>query len=1033
MKNIQIKVESQSMKTDRLKGMPHAPGLSASDPDSVQVEITNNRRKSVDSPAIVPIKKRRIQIQEASRSPSPPPSLSSCASTPGSVLKGEVVSVDVHSISSLIAVPIPECASPCCPTEGLELHPPVRGDDETKMRDKAEAIMVDKLDTHEHPAEIMNESDDVDNGNPTSEGLLESAYGQSLKDVVIDCIHIRMKVDGDLDLPESGGIDRDDRSNWDLNTNMEAWDALAEKVGHIAQPRNATTISSCLPRINTTGNTQEQSYDMHLGEHLKEVPECGNTGQEHGEQEFEGNKPCVEDNQHFEAGALEKLEMLNPCGEKQDLCEGKNMEGEVVEKPNPDVEENQDTLEETLEKPELVDQVVDDPETVEHHTRNVEMEDDMEGLEKGKLFFENVEPRYIEKEDTSSSLEHLDSEWNGTERADLCESGRPFYDADSPVNQDNLQRSSMAVCTRDDTPSKPKFVKQARTSNDDAEVFNYEPEFEEHVDYGDSDCRDPDDLGVDVDEKNSMQVESAWKEEEYDMQSPKVIAYYDDNLNMDEIVKSDLSNAKPHSPGPSPERHMPAGRSRATGWDQLPEGFDSAEEALRAAKDGAAWRGRVWNTSAGRGPSHAARRFGHAISMHNSMRDGPSCARGDDFFEDRHGDDHSYDRDRYRNGRRVDDSYSVRGRETPRRPGSFGRGRGGGWMDSQPGHMNQWGPGRARPGFNGPSMTGAAATRGDNGGFVRALDGTMSKHGMGPGRGVRSTITGGRGGRAGQIRGPPVDIDSEVHYPLRKSSGTDRTGGLGNGFETRYAGNMHDRGRRRVIDRRGGGMDSRSLSPRRQHPLDHRSMVSQVSSGMRFDSRVERSGTPPFSRSGGLSEYKGTRNHHSPPSSRWSSDKRESDSYQDRDFKRPLSRSRVPAQRTSPHAVHGSSLNDERGHQVLGGNRHSPLKNSLTSVQLQESEDDTLESRLCKRPEDDDARRAGFIAKDDGDYRRMSPSRENDREERGSFYRKERDKYDEQRRDFYHYPSRDNRFLGGHKYLNTRTDDDAAPRRRRPL
>eukprot|EP00250_Pteridium_aquilinum_P013304 c21260_g1_i5 orf=475-3924(-) len=1072
VRKMEANFESQLSNSDKIKTMTPAPDLEPREGNFGKSEIAVHNRRYNDTPAVVPIKKRRIQLMEVMRSPSPPPRSPSPQTPPPSSTPPRIIShwssptsgqvpSSVASSPPLLGFssassPRSDVPHPMSSAKSQALLPPashsqplacvdgvlnaVEGakdsqfDDgealETKEQSLSTSSLVGHIDKNfrteneQQPTAITQECFNNEYDMLTqdvSEDRLEAANDQNLQDAVIEHILSPDKSEGDLLRSESGSLGRDDRLHWDLNTDMAAWDA------------------------STDQGTGKVTDDEEAAETPRKSP-CGETSQDHRNMTYDDDddgREQVEEEPEF-------------GGEEPEIQKG-------VHEEEPEVRE--DVLE---EEPEIGEQGVEDSGIGEHiimEDREI-MEQDTSGNT------EHIEFEGTEKDKVTPPSMQVESAWNAPDAAEFAESGQPGpWDADLSSDGRDALELSEAHCHHDDIPERSlsKFGKQAKSSSDDAEGWNYaseEPELEEHVDYGDSDCRDADDMGLDGDDRTSlMQEENNWKGEDGSCHngSRKLTQWEGDaSIASETLVNASSDDGQPLEP--SLERQTSAGRSRTSGWDKLPEGFDNAEEALRAAKEVSArrgGRGGSWSSTAGRGSlnsSHLASRFGPGPGpARGTSRDGYSTARGDSYFGDRHPDELMYDRDGFRHGRRADDNYSahnvVRGRDPGRRPGLFGRGRAGGWMDSQPGHMNQWGPGRHRPsaGFGGPGNAAAvAAARVENSGFIVAPDGTLTKPGggMGPGRGgIRSTTSGGRGGRGGHIhvgRGPTGEMDGGVHYPLRAGVGADRVGGMnaggrgmGMGSGPGYAGGMHDRGGRGLIDRyRGGGMESRrSASPRRPHPLDHSNMMGRMA-GMRPDSRVVRSRTPPVNhRSVGPTEFTAARNQRSPPpSSRWSNDKREAESYQDRDFKRPLSRSRVPSQRTSPHVVHGSSLTDERDRQVLAGSRHSPpVKGVVNSAHLRKSRDGSLESRPSKRSEEDDVRHTGSFLKD-GEYRRSSPTRESDRDrEKGSLYRRDRERDDDRRRDSRRSPSRDGRFTSGPKHASTReADDDIAPRRRRP-
>ncbi|KAH7372499.1 hypothetical protein KP509_17G007300 [Ceratopteris richardii] len=1006
IKNIDAEVERDAGKSDKVNTMPQAPDLDTRDGPVKAADVAPQRRKCDDSPAIVPIKKRRIQLLEASRSPSSPPYLPSPRATSLESVPMQVVS-SVSSSAKLLgfssassprsSAPIPTSSVSQCSLPPTQINFVASGGDDSESAKQLKGIHADSLGPEQYAGTTDEYHEHDDDASQTLQSSSKDGITQ-YSDAFTDDANPDTKADGDSICSESSNFNKDDRLHWDLNTNMEAWDALTEReAGNISE--GSCRGASSLPTLVTAQTTEDHKImdDGELtGDQLDEVSECGEEAEIR--QEIEHEESDVRQEIMEEEAAVEKQEIAY---------------------------QDPDTKEGTLEDSGTVRPVSEIPETGEHKMDVLKNEDPAEELEdKEQNSSQSLEHRDIEEDEVASF--HPEGRCDATVAPDHHESSyTSTHDAYySGGNESHDLPENLYL--QDNLPERPKAGKQTRVSSDDAEEWNYEPELEEHVDYGDSDCRDVDDPGMDVDDKGSfMQVESTWKEDE--SMHPHQVA----------LSESDFAIAGEPSAEHSSERHMTSGRSRTSGWDQLPEGFDNVEEALRAAKEGTTHRGGrngSWNCSAGRGSFHPSSRFGPGPGTgargSSTTKDGFAASRGESYYADRHLEEPLYERESYRHSRRGDGNYNIRGREPTRRPTGFGRGRGG-WMDSQNGHMNQWGPGRHRPGsgFSGPSNSGVSASRAENGGFT-APDVRLPKHGLGLGRGMRSTVSG-RVGRGSHVRGPPVDTDGGVHYPLRTGSGADRVAGFGTG----YTGGIHDRGGHGMIDRYRGGMDtSRSLSPRRPHPLDHSNMMGRIP-GMRPDSRVVRSRIPPPNHHyGGPSEYHGPTIQRSSPSSRWSGDKREVDSFEERDFKRPLSRTRMPAQRTSPNVIHGSSLTDERNHQLISGSRHSPpLKSSVAPPYLRKTKEDNLDPRPPKRIEEIDQRHADSFAKD-SDYRRPSPSRDSERErDRASVYRRERDRDDERRRDSRQSSSRDSRFPGGNKHMSTRdVDDDIAPRRRRP-
>ncbi|CAM6060919.1 unnamed protein product [Sphagnum tenellum] len=236
------------------------------------------------------------------------------------------------------------------------------------------------------------------------------------------------------------------------------------------------------------------------------------------------------------------------------------------------------------------------------------------------------------------------------------------------------------------------------------------------------------------------------------------------------VVKSEISGM----------RSEVIGRVKLSGWDQLPEGFDKAEDALRAAKEGSG-RG-------GRGVPQWANHPGWGSSINNigpiSSHIGPGPGRGSLVRNDPQGErarsDLTRSRDDRSYGHRVDDGFELSPRLSSHEIG-HSRGRGGGsldlsrgrgrpdpWFNSPSGPPTPWRlvpsghqspPGRfPEPGFSPRGSTNAAAVAAakvESSGFIVAPDGTVIKVGSpaaGPIRGSpRSFGPGGRGGRRSSL------------------------------------------------------------------------------------------------------------------------------------------------------------------------------------------------------------------------------------------------------------------------------------------
>ncbi|CAM6008950.1 unnamed protein product [Sphagnum balticum] len=308
----------------------------------------------------------------------------------------------------------------------------------------------------------------------------------------------------------------------------------------------------------------------------------------------------------------------------------------------------------------------------------------------------------------------------------------------------------------------------------------------EHVDYGDSDCRDGDELEADDSrqlsgtqaESKLEVVDSGEHDEALDRGSSEerneiTVNKEDRRVIKHEqkfVVKSEISGM----------RSEVIGRVKLSGWDQLPEGFDKAEDALRAAKEGSG-RG-------GRGVPQWANHPGWGSCINNirpmSSHIGPGPGRGSLVRNDppleRARSDPTRSRDDRSYGRRVDDGFELSPRLSSHEIG-HSRGRGGGsldlsrgrgrpdpWFNSPSGPPTPWRmvpsghlspPGRfPEPGFSPRGSTNAAAVAAakvESSGFIVAPDGTVIKVGSpaaGPIRGSpRSFGPGGRGGRRSSL------------------------------------------------------------------------------------------------------------------------------------------------------------------------------------------------------------------------------------------------------------------------------------------
>lgn len=355
---------------------------------------------------------------------------------------------------------------------------------------------------------------------------------------------------------------------------------------------------------------------------------------------------------------------------------------------------------------------------------------------------------------------------------------------------------------------------------------------DEHVDYGDSDGRDADDLGMDLDDRGKdVEHEKNWDddqqsemEEKYDTDShheehdsqfdgvvqvsqageedtkcESVEAELDiqhatekqehkgdgDVSQTTEVLGEDISlevELKCHQDqnkgvaAKSREGRLFTPRQKSSGWDQLPDGFESAAEALKAV------HGAVHGTFNKRGRGAALVSGGRIGAM--SSRGASS--RRDGVFGERMDVDDSMHRK---------EGFFIRGRDgsLPTSPSFASRkptrgrivGRGGGpsrgmhnmgraepWADGGTRHL---GPHRHHSpdyygdhvGF-GPHVSANAAAMSaakvESSGFVVSMDGTVTKV-------VRGGIRGRRGRGALMGRGAPMGIEESRDFGLQMSMG----------------------------------------------------------------------------------------------------------------------------------------------------------------------------------------------------------------------------------------------------------------------
>ncbi|KAJ7556208.1 hypothetical protein O6H91_05G074300 [Diphasiastrum complanatum] len=192
-----------------------------------------------------------------------------------------------------------------------------------------------------------------------------------------------------------------------------------------------------------------------------------------------------------------------------------------------------------------------------------------------------------------------------------------------------------------------------------------------------------------------------------------------ENAQDEESRKDDIQNA--FDPLSFSKKTSIAVRAKSSGWDQLPEGFEKAEDALRAVKENSVRGGR----GAPRGSYISGPGRGPPIQMDTGLGD-----RGRTDVSGRSRSDHrEFGRGRSR-GRGGSSSVVLRGRN-----------RIDPWVNGAGGPPGQWAPKRHpsppgrfgdAPGFGQRGQTNAAAIAAaklESSGFVVAPDGTITKAG----------------------------------------------------------------------------------------------------------------------------------------------------------------------------------------------------------------------------------------------------------------------------------------------------------------
>ncbi|KAJ7563191.1 hypothetical protein O6H91_03G099900 [Diphasiastrum complanatum] len=283
----------------------------------------------------------------------------------------------------------------------------------------------------------------------------------------------------------------------------------------------------------------------------------------------------------------------------------------------------------------------------------------------------------------------------------------------------------------------------------------------EWVDLGDGDDRklDADMVISHSDEDGRLQINPAKENQDEnagvrDTQSCyETLAKNAENVNTDE-ESGKLDNEISFDALPFSKKTSTVVRAKSSGWDQLPEGFEKAEDALRAVKESSVRGGRgasrgTFVSVAGRGtPSRMDAGLGERsraeVSAGQSRADHRYDQRMDDNSSQRFASSREFGRGRSRG----------RGRSSivPR-----GRSRVDPWVNGAGGPPGQWAPKRhpsppgrfgENPGFGQrrphTNAAAAAAAKLESSGFVVAPDGTITKAaGNNPLRGAPRPFPGG--------------------------------------------------------------------------------------------------------------------------------------------------------------------------------------------------------------------------------------------------------------------------------------------------
>eukprot|EP00252_Welwitschia_mirabilis_P026154 TRINITY_DN8444_c0_g1_i2.p1 TRINITY_DN8444_c0_g1~~TRINITY_DN8444_c0_g1_i2.p1 ORF type:complete len:1388 (+),score=326.00 TRINITY_DN8444_c0_g1_i2:23-4186(+) len=593
---------------------------------------------------------------------------------------------------------------------------------------------------------------------------------------------------------------------------------------------------------------------------------------------------------------------------------------------------------------------------------------------------------------------------------------------------------------------------------------------DEHVDYGDSDCRDADDVGMELDDKekdaeNWDEYQQSEVEEYMESQLIEHINQSEDVLDVRDNAERESGCQTAQESHSGQEQHSKdnhsdyntdlsklrtaknsGSRSKSSGWDQLPEGYKNAEEALKAVQDEIGKQGQAPSWPGGGQSGRISSR------VSSSRRDRVHGERMDP-------DDSFYHRDGlYRHSR--DGSIAMSSSFASRKPyrgriagrGGLSRGRGEYWTDGGRGY---WNSGRRRsPEYyedhaaygrhRSANAAAMSAAKVESSGFIVAVDGTVTKVGRGGIRGRR----GGRGSIMG--RGSKMENEENMDFGMqmgmnRRVLMSDRSRDMGIGIERgnsgrhivreRYRDPSFGDGRwdhpvgdsppRRMMDHHRLRERNRSFTPPldrriRHMPRSHtesrsrsrtRSPRQRVSprggpgaSIARAPPLRRRSRSPPFRSEHRPGKFKSAMFHdvggsfdhkmqtHATPSrtrrsspeggSRWSFDRKDSSGHFKGSEFRRSFRSGSPSRRVSPYSAHDSFLDSP------GRHRHGDYRHTVYPSRMDFNND-----RRPKRDEDEDVRsrhgdRLGRVSSTDlRHYRHQDGGGEGEREAHNSSFK----------------------------------------------